>query len=83
MKFDGEIQYQNSRNRVPVHGFIRFNIGKSAEDSNEELDDEYRHLIHKLLDEWFDESESDGFFWVGNKEQLIESLTADKKFWER
>lgn len=61
MKFCGEIAYDGTDG---VHSDICWSCGPASEGGP--LTDEYRALLHACLDEWLDNSNGSGAFWVGD-----------------
>jgi hypothetical protein len=66
MNFCGEIQYASENGYV--HSDICFDC---QGEQNIELTDDYREFLHKCLNEWLDNSNGNGYFWVGNSEHLF------------
>jgi len=66
MNFCGEIQYESENGNV--HSNICFDC---RNEQNIELSDDYRAFLHKCLNEWLDNSNGTGYFWVGNEEHLF------------
>ena len=64
MKFHGEIQYET--NNGNGHSDICFNCNPDAE--TKEYSVEHRKFLHACLDEWLNQSNGTGAFWVGDPE---------------
>ena len=66
MNFCGEIVYNT--NGDCVHSDICYDC---QNEQHIELSDDYREFLHKCLNEWLDNSNGNGYFWVGNSEHLF------------
>jgi hypothetical protein len=73
MKFCSEIQY-SKQNGESVHSDICFACGG---DGSKELTNDHRQLLHDCLDEWLNKSDGTGFFFVANREDLINEFRED------
>ncbi len=62
MKFHGEIQYET--NNGNVHSDICFNCNPDTEDKAYSV--EHRKFLHACLDEWLNQSNGTGAFWIGD-----------------
>jgi hypothetical protein len=62
VKFCGEIIYETKDGNV--HSDICFNCNPSND--SRALTVDYRKFIHACLDEWLNQSNGTGAFWVGN-----------------
>jgi hypothetical protein len=62
MKFHGEIQYESPNGNV--HSDICFSC--NPETADQEITAHYRRFLHACLDEWLDNSNGTGAFWVGD-----------------
>lgn len=71
MKFCGEIEYW-SWDVGAVHSDVCHACASS--DSGPKLDDDHRALLHRYLDEWLDNSGGTGFFWVGNRGNIVDNF---------
>lgn len=61
-KFCGEIAYDTPAGGV--HSDICFNCNPDTEDKP--ITDDHRKFLHDCLDEWLNQSNSTGAFWVGD-----------------
>lgn len=68
MKFCGEIQYDTPEGAV--HSDICFNCNPSND--SRALTETYREFLHKSLDEWLNNSNGTGAFWVGDSQYFLE-----------
>jgi hypothetical protein len=60
MKFCGEITYERDGG---VHSDICWKCDPKA--SGKPITDDYRQFLHDCLDEWLDQSNGTGAFWLG------------------
>lgn len=68
MKFCGEITYFPPD--TSVHSDICFNCNPQSEDKL--MNDDYRQFLHNCLDEWLNNSNGTGAFWLGNPSYFVE-----------
>jgi hypothetical protein len=68
MKFCGEIAYDT--NDGNVHSDICFNCNPKSD--HIEITENYRALVHQCLDEWLNNSNGTGAFWLGNPDYFKE-----------
>lgn len=64
MKFCGEIQYENS------DGTIHSDVCHGCQ-SDKQFDSNDREFYHQLLDEWLNNSNGTGHFWIGDAQSLF------------
>jgi hypothetical protein len=67
--FCGEIQYETKNGTV--HSDICNHDG-------DPITSGYRKFLHDCLDEWLTQSEGTGFFWVGNKNDVINNFKEEE-----
>jgi len=65
MKVHAEIQYDNEE------GLVHSDICPFDCDSNNIKEELYRKLLHKFLDEWLDNSNGTGGFYIKNENYSI------------
>jgi hypothetical protein len=65
MRFHGEISYlQNVIGEESVHSDVCFNCNPNNNEVNFTQED--RDFYHSLLDEWLNNSNGTGAFWIGD-----------------
>lgn len=78
MKFCGEIQYDRGydENGNPTKDFwIHSDICHDCGSTNgSEMSEEYRKFLHDALDEWLDNANGTGAFWLGDPEYLLKEF---------
>ena len=81
MKFCGEIIYDRgldeNGNKVKgfwVHSDICHNCDPKS-DSDKEISNEFREMLHAALDEYLDNANGTGAFWIGDSQYFLD--------WER
>lgn len=71
MQFCGEIQYQSFKmgeDDDPYPWNIHSDICQHADGP---VLPEMREFLHKCLDEWLDNSDGTGYFWLGNHDEIV------------
>lgn len=69
MKFCGEIAYER-KDVGGVHSDICWNCNPKADDQT--ISDNHRKFLHNCLDEWLDNSNGTGGFWIGDPDYFKE-----------
>lgn len=72
--FCGAIQYMRD-NVGPVHSDIC--LHRNPAHSEDGLTDDYRKFLHDCLDEWLDNSDGTGCFWVGDPVEMVNEFSQD------
>lgn len=68
MNFCGEIIY--GTNSGGIHSDICFH----PDNEDNKITDDFRKFLHDCLDEWLDQSNGTGLFWLGDSQYLIEDF---------
>jgi hypothetical protein len=64
LNFCGQIQYDG------VNGGVHSDICWNHEKLDIEMTEDARQLMHDCLDEWLNNSNGSGYFWMGNPDHL-------------
>lgn len=72
--FCGAIQYMRD-NTDSVHSDIC--LHRDPAHSEDGLTDDYRKFLHDCLDEWLNNSNGTGCFWVGDPVEMTEEFSKD------
>lgn len=68
MYFCGGIEYQTKDGNL--HSDICY---RCDGENDKELTEDYKDFLHNCLEEWLNNSNGTGIFWVGNPEVLTEN----------
>jgi len=72
MRFCGEILYNKGLdNEDLVHSDICHNCNPKS-DPNKEMSSNYREFLHAALDEWLDNANGTGAFWLGDPQYFLD-----------